>query len=265
VSPLQYKFLRYYAEAQEWTVLQNYSTSNVVTWTATAPGTYWLQVWVRSAGSTAAYEDWQSTNTFIVTNSLSVRSVTANLPSPVATGTPVWWIADAGGAASLQYKFLLLSLQTNTWTVLQDYSTTAIARWIPSAPGTYLMQVWVRKAGSTAAFEAWRNSSTFSVVVSATPVVYSVGPSVSAPAVGANVVWNVAAGGGGTAPLQYKFWLYHLESATWTLLRDYSPTAAANWTPNRAGAFLVQVWVRSTGSQAAYENWRNSYSVSVSP
>ncbi len=67
-GPLQYKFWRYNASTGLWTVVQDYSTANTFSWTPAADevGTYMLQTWVRSGGSSAQYEGWAGTGYFIV-------------------------------------------------------------------------------------------------------------------------------------------------------------------------------------------------------
>ena len=50
-------------------MVQNYSASNTFTWTPTASetGQYALQVWVRNAGSVAAYDAYNGTPYFTIT------------------------------------------------------------------------------------------------------------------------------------------------------------------------------------------------------
>jgi len=49
-------------------MVQNYSSSNTFTWTPTGAdvGDHALQVWVRSAGSTVAYEAYKSSGVFTI-------------------------------------------------------------------------------------------------------------------------------------------------------------------------------------------------------
>ena len=65
VAPVQYKFL-IYKEGVGWSVLRDWSSSNSVDWTPTTSGTYALQVWARSSGSTATFEAWAPSGTFVI-------------------------------------------------------------------------------------------------------------------------------------------------------------------------------------------------------
>lgn len=64
-APLQYRFVLY-TEGVGWSLLRDWGTSNTFTWTpGTADvGNHVVQVWVRSAGSTAMYEGWMGSGLF---------------------------------------------------------------------------------------------------------------------------------------------------------------------------------------------------------
>ena len=58
-APLEYQFWRF-RQGSGWTLARGYSPSPIYVWTPMSgeEGTYHLQVWVRSAGSTAPFEAW---------------------------------------------------------------------------------------------------------------------------------------------------------------------------------------------------------------
>jgi hypothetical protein len=65
---------------------------------------------------------------------------------------------------------------------------------------------------------------------------------------GATVTFTAMAAGG-TAPYQFKWWLW--DGATWTLLEDWSIGNTFAWTPSTPNPnFVVGVWVRSAGNTA---------------
>jgi len=166
-GPLQYKFWRYDGSTSQWTMLQDYSPSNSVTWTPTDPsdlGTHAVEVWVKSAGSGATYEAFAMTDMFSVArNPVSSVTLSSSTGFPVAAGTAVTWTGIAtGGSGPVQYKFWVFKEGVG-WSVLQDYSASNSVSWTPATPGTYAFQVWGRSAGSTANFEAWAASGTFTI------------------------------------------------------------------------------------------------------
>ena len=86
----------------------------------------------------------------------------ANATLPLPSGIEVEWGAIAsGGVQPLQYKFW--RLDADGWKLVQDYSPNAVYRWTPTAAdaGTHAIQVWVRSAGSTSAYDAWAGSGLF--------------------------------------------------------------------------------------------------------
>jgi hypothetical protein len=75
-------------------------------------------------------------------------------------------------------------------------------------------------------------------------------------AVNTPITWTAVANGGTKTPLQYRFVIYR-ENVGWRVLQEYSSSNTLVWTPGpgEAGRYALQVWVRSAGSSAAYEDW----------
>jgi glucose/arabinose dehydrogenase len=93
-----------------------------------------------------------------------VQSVTANRTFPVVAGTAITWTANAsGGATPLQYRFW--RLDGGSWTLVRDYSTTKTYTWTPGAGevGQHQVWVWVRNAGSVAAYDAQGGTAPFTI------------------------------------------------------------------------------------------------------
>ncbi len=168
VAPLEYKFW-VLKSGGAWTMARDYSPSNTFTWTPTSDGSYALQVWVRNAGSTTSYDTWVGTPFFTIGASSAARvvSVTANKPLPAPSGSTIVWtaVASGGTAGPLQYKFWCYNQNTGLWTLIQDYSSTNTYAWTPapSEAGTYVIQAWVRSAGSSATYEGWASTNSFIV------------------------------------------------------------------------------------------------------
>nr|MBP7572242.1 hypothetical protein [Acidobacteriota bacterium] len=260
---VEYKFWILSERTGRWTVIRDYGTSPRANWTPAEPGAYHAQVWVRQTGRDAAYDDWQSLGPFTVA-AVEVASLTPDAASPVPPGTPVTWTAVAQGRAALEYQFWLYRVETRRWTVLRDYSPLASATWTPSEAGTYSLQVWARRRGSTIRWEAWKSSGTFRVSSPAdnSPRIAAARADAPSPVLEGTPVTLQATAYGGTR-LHYKFLLYDLLRNSWTVLRDYAASPRATWTPGRAGTYSFQVWVRSTGSPADYDAWRSFGQVEV--
>ena len=258
-APIQYQFVRY-TDGLGWSVAQPYSTNNTYTWFPSA-GTHALQVWVKSAGSSNAYDAYLSTGMFTILDPApKLTSLTSNVAFPVSLGVPVTFTASAtGGPGPLQYKFLRYSSSTG-WTVGQDYSTSSSFVWYPPS-GTNAVQVWVRAAGSSAAYQDYMTTGLFGVAGSPaklTGVVANVNPPI---ATSTTVTWTASATGG-SGPLEYKFFRYDLGANAWSVLRDWGASNQASWTPGvgNSGWQALQVWVRTAGSSSAFEDfWSTGY------
>lgn len=262
-GPVEYRFV-ILREGTGWSVLQEYSSANTVTWTPTLTGNYGVQVWVRSVGVTDLYEDWRGTDMMLVTNTLPVNviSLTSDKPMPVTAGASVTFTAAATGGANgpLQYQFVQLDERTG-WRIARPYGASRTYTWTtgPNDTGRHVVQVWVKTPASTATFEAWSTTGFFDVVM----------PPLSTPAIKANVAFPVPAGtpitwivtaAGGIAPLQYRFVRLNQATGVWSVAQEYSGNNSYSWTPTAAenGTYLIQVWVKSSGSTALYDTWNST-------
>jgi hypothetical protein len=254
VNPLQYQFWLL-DPMLGWTMLQDYSPASSITWTPLRYGVYALQVWVRAAGSTSSYDAWSGSGYVTVTPApLRVVSLTTDKVLPVAVNTPMTWTAATNGSTPLEYQFW--RFETTGWSMVQDFSPLASYTWAPAAVDRFHLQVWVRRQGSTVEYEAYRSTEAFESV-NAPVQLTSFTPNQPFPiATDSRIVWTVRATGG-SAPLEYKFYLYDRTAGTWSIAQDWSPSPRFAWTPTRAefGIYAIQVHVRSTGAPVAYETY----------
>jgi subtilisin family serine protease len=254
VSPVQYEF---WVEAPSvgWTLVQGYGASNTLSWTPTAGGTYRVQAWARSAGSSASHDAYSSVVSFTVTGTaaLALTPPAANVSFPVAAGTPITWsTAASGGVTPIQYEFWV-ETPSGGWTLLGGYGPNDSVIWTPIGGGAYRIQAWARNSGSSTVYDAYSSVVSFTVTGTPAPAVTGLAASVTLPAAAGTPMTWTATVTGGTAPLQYAFWL-EIPGVGWSLLQGYSTSnTTAPWTPSIAGSYRIQVWVRNDGSTAPYD------------
>ena len=158
-GPYEYEFQARFPGGTFGTV-RNYSTDNTWTWntTGSSGGGYEIRVNVRNAGSTAPFEA-RTTIAYTLTPPVTGVTLTPSLASPQAPGTSVTWTASAsGGSGSYEYMIQLYSPTTGAWSTVKDYTVPGNTwAWDTTglAPGSYIVDVWARNAGSTAMYEAY--------------------------------------------------------------------------------------------------------------
>ena len=84
-GPVEYRFLRYSAEGNSWTIVRDWSTDRRFTWTPSTSdyGAHLVQVWARTLGSAVAYEDWRSSEQVVVIPSAPrVYGLVLGCPTP---------------------------------------------------------------------------------------------------------------------------------------------------------------------------------------
>jgi hypothetical protein len=84
---------------------------------------------------------------------------------PVVSGTTVTWTASASGgtAGPLQYQFWRWG--SNGWVMVRDYRAVNSYSWTPTASdvGDHALQVWVRSAGASVAYESYKSTGVFTI------------------------------------------------------------------------------------------------------
>jgi hypothetical protein len=268
VTPRQYKWWLHVNGS--WSVVRDWSTSSSFFWTPSVTGTYRVAVWVRNWGNTAdLYENANSNGSieYVVTNAavpLSITSLTSNLASPQVSGTAITFgVASSGGTTPHQYKWRVSTDGGASFATAQDWSTNASFTWTPGgAIADARINVWARNSGITA--DAPQAQSTVAYVITVPSagalVLNSIIPSVAAPQTAGTTITFTANTSGGTAPHQYKWWIF---DGGWQVVRQWSTDNTFTWTPTSPStAYRVAVWVRNAGSSAdAYDNANSNASI----
>jgi hypothetical protein len=258
---VEYKFLMY-SSSSGWRMGQDYSTSNSFTWYPPV-GLNAVQVWMRTRGSASDYDDWLWTGLFSVAGAPArLTGFSANVPLPASPATTITWTATASAQGFAEYKFFRQDRSTAGWTVLRDWSGDNQASWTPGVgnSGWHALQVWVRTAGSSVAYEDWLGSDYF-LVTAATGITLDASRPLDGLREGSLVTWtaNVT---GGTGPWEYEFFTY--DHRGWLLQQSYSAENSFSWYPP-AGTCTMQVWIRAAGSHALWERYASAGMFVVDP
>jgi hypothetical protein len=262
-APYAYKF--YVFDGSSWSVGRDWSASNSWTWITPDSGEeryYTVQVWVRDEDSTTVA--WRNYGPVLIWPRQSAFStgIFCDRVFPVhPAGMPVQCRGlAAGGTRPYTFKFYIWD--GSAWTIGQDWSAADTFTWVPSAAGSYRLQVWAGYAGSLTAFDGWAESQI--PVGSAVPLAvtrFTMTPMsplvVNGPATFAATVI------GGTGPYTYQLWVY--DGTSWSLGRDWDAASSFTWVPPAPGTYNFQVWVRNAGSMAAFDTWASLGPVTVIP
>ena len=207
-------------------------------------------------GGTAAFKPSTGTGSLVIEEAPlplpTVFSLTPSMSLPLPAGTAITWTAVVTGGVP-PYSFRFSVFNGTSWTVGRDWSSSPSWTWTPALPGSYLIQVSVRNAGSASLYDAQLSVGAL-ISGSSDLVVTGVTPSAASVPAGTPVTWTVAATGG-TKPYSYQFWMF--DGTCWTKARDWSASNTWTWTPAAAGTYSFQVWVSNAGSVATYDAWRS--------
>jgi hypothetical protein len=251
VTPYQFKFFVQSSGASPQMV-RDWSTTNTYTWTPSVAGDYTIIVWSRSAGIATDAAQASAQIAFSIDTPppapVTGATITATLPSPQNVNTPITFTgAASGGAGPYQFKFLVA--QGGVAQTVQNWSTSATYTWTPTTAGDYTISLWARSAGVTTNAPQASAQTTYAINAPvAAPLSVTLASNLASPQAAGTTIGFSAAGSGGQAPYQYKWWVH--DGKNWRLGQDWSSNGTFNWRPTNAGSYMVAVWARNHGVTA---------------
>ncbi|MDP4145753.1 MAG: triple tyrosine motif-containing protein, partial [Bacillota bacterium] len=69
-----------------------------------------------------------------------------------------------------------------------------------------------------------------------------------------NTAVNLTASASGGTSLLYQFWAF--DGTNWTLIKDYSSSYTATWTPTTAGSYTLYVNVKDSKSTKSFDTFK---------
>ena len=243
-------------------VARDWATGNTLTWTPTAPGNYELHAWVRNSGVTA--DTWQAwgrlpyTVTAAPTASLpTVTSVTATQASPQAAGTPITLTATAtGGTAPYQFKWWVWN--GSAWSRRAGLGHGQHPHLDAHGPrelrAPRLGPQQRRDRGHLAGLGTPHLHGDGCAPASLPTMTSVTANRTGIRPVGRSVTLTATATGG-TAPYQFKWWVWN--GSAWTVAREWATGNTLTWTPTAPGTYEIHAWVRNTGVTAdtSWQAW----------
>ena len=204
------------------------------------PGSYLVQVWLRSA------DRWPSTT---LAPGSRVGITPSRADGHLRNAKPHWGgrrdASDVERHRRLRRQTVhvsVLGLRRDRVASGPDWSPSSAWTWTPSAPGTYSFQVSVRNAGSSARLDAFRSFGPYVATGPPALSVSSLTADHAAPVpAGTSVTWTAGASGG-TGRYTYQFWVFN--GTTWNIGQDWSASPTWTWIPSALGNYMFQVWVR---------------------
>jgi len=241
----EFRFWQKPPGAAGWTVTQNYSTSNTLTWDTTgqALGTYAFEADARNQGATVSYDTQQQ---MLMRLALCVTpTLTGDHVSPQLPGTTVTFSATVTCRGTPEYRFWVQT-PGGAWRIAQDYGPSSTFVWTGTSYGNYGVEVDVRTTGASVSYESVM-SLPFSITscIGTTLATDKASPQPT----GATVTLSATATCAGTN--QYRFWV-NTPGSGWSIARDYTSSPTFAWTPRAAGgSYGLEVDARAATASAS--------------
>ncbi|WP_274583181.1 transglycosylase SLT domain-containing protein [Priestia megaterium] len=239
------------------TMLQEYGSSNKVTWTPKSKGTYTLIVHAKDkskSGANSYYEARTERTYQVEAEKVTKVIMSTDKASPQTEGTSVTLTATSEGSSEPEYRFYVRD-EKGTLTMLQEYGSSNKVTWIPQSKGTYTLIVHAKdksKSGANSYYEA-RTEKTYQVEAGKVTEV-SMSTDKASPQTEGTPVTLTATSEGSIEP-EYRFYVRD-EKGTLTMLQEYGSSNKVTWIPQSKGTYTLIVHAKdksNSGANSYYE------------
>ncbi|CBZ04993.1 beta-N-acetylglucosaminidase [Clostridium botulinum H04402 065] len=166
------------------------------------------------------------------------------------------------------YQFWVKDLSTNSWTMIRDYGETNSFNYTPTKAGKYLIGIHVKDKYSKENLDDFIYEN-YTVTVSKAKlekveVSYN-GNVITNGEIGVGKSYVIKGYGNSENGVLYQFWVKDLSTNSWTMIRDYGETNSFNYTPTKAGKYLIGIHVKDKYSKENLDDFiYENYTVTVS-
>ncbi len=254
-----YKFVYRYGENwDDWGIIQDFSKTNTAVWMPLKDGSYTVYVDVKDESGMIRTK----TIEYKIYREMNFKGIKPDKISPQTAGTTVAISADIDAAfGNLEYKFVYrYGEDWDDWGVIKEFSKTNSASWTPTKAGHYTLYADVKEEAGTI------TTKTMSYTIQGEWELLGVKPSKASPQ---NPGTSISLSAGVKNPvdsLQYKFvYRYGDNWNNWGVIRDFSKTNSAIWTPSKSGSYTIYVDVKDAKGRIATKTLVYVVSSSSSP
>ncbi|NFD46763.1 N-acetylmuramoyl-L-alanine amidase, partial [Clostridium botulinum] len=166
------------------------------------------------------------------------------------------------------YQFWVKDLSTNSWTMIRDYGETNSFNYTPTKAGKYLIGIHVKDKYSKENLDDFIYEN-YTVTVSKAKlekveVSYN-GSVITDGEIGVGKSYVIKGYGNSENGVLYQFWVKDLSTNSWTMIRDYGETNSFNYTPAKAGKYLIGIHVKDKYSKENLDDFiYENYTVTIS-
>ena len=235
---LLYKYVWEKDNWSDWDVIQDFSAKREVVWIPKEIGNYTLYCDIKDQDGrvitkTISYKitniEWKNEGIQIIPEKVQKLGEAINIKLNVS-----------GNTKGMQYKFVWMQNDWETWKVIQDFSDKAEATFVPEKTGDYNIYVDIREWDGTI--------TTISAEYKVMTDVWELGdivPSLPSPQEKYTVPIKIKAETTGENDrLQYKFVWAKAGWDEWGVIGDYSALSEIEWYPKETGLYSIYVDVK---------------------
>ena len=238
---LQYKFIVYNRNTDQWFKIKDFGPENTVDWYTGVAGSKVLYADIKDSTGAMKRLELPVTVSNDTTTPLAVKTFTSSKGTALAEKTNTTLTATAsGGKSPYTYKFIVYNTQTKGWYKIRDFASSNSCDWYTGAAGTKVLYVDVKDSAGTVVRKELNVtvSGNASTPLAASSFTSSRGTTLNS---GDTTTLSAKATGGSGSGYQYKFIVYNTQTNQWYRIQDYSTKSSVAWYTGAKGNKVLYV------------------------
>ncbi|MBY6970949.1 beta-N-acetylglucosaminidase, partial [Clostridium botulinum] len=257
-----------------WTMIRDYGETNSFNYTPTEAGKYLIGIHVKDKYSKENLDDFIYENYTVTISKAKLEKVEVSYNGNVVTNGEMgvgksYVIKGYGNSENgVLYQFWVKDLSTNSWTMIKDYGESNNLNYTPAKAGKYLIGIHVKDKYSKENLDDFiyenYDVSISKAKLEKVEVSYN-GSVITNGEIGVGKSYVIKGYGNSANGVLYQFWVKDLSTNSWTMIRDYGETNSFNYTPAKAGKYLIGIHVKDKYSKENLDDFiYENYGVSIS-
>lgn len=247
-SNLLYRYLK--KDRNEWKLVKDYSTHNMVAWSTRTPGIKNIIVECRKLDSTNEFDDFLETQFEVIPieKPRIIKFNTLTNEEDMTIDNPILFEVQASSeeGRSTFYKFIKMDMEENV-SIVQEYSTNSLVYCTETRAGVYKLMCMIRDMYSIEAFDDKKVIS-YEVKPYKDIIIRSFTTNMNSPqAFETPIILNAEADGGDE--LVYRFIVEGEQNQD----SGYSRNNTFTWISKLAGKYKLKLYVKDVSSSSEYE------------
>lgn len=228
-------------DKDNWTIIKDWSSDPTLNWKPSRIGQYRIELHVKDKYSDLGYDSGYYKDLNVEKYSgVAVNAYFNTGKESLLANEEITFTASGKADSAIMYQYWIRDLDKDNWSVIQDWSSNNVFKWISSRSGNFRIELHIKDINSSKEFD----SAYFKDIKIDTFKATNAQFIVKDEPIYINKNYSFTGSAASKNPVFYQYWIRDIDKNNWSVLKDWSSDSVLNWTPSRAGGYRIELHVK---------------------